>query len=641
MDWQQVRRIVSAEADDGEPTAVVSGVAIGLAFFYLLLVPLQLVLLPGRSGPLMAGLSAASAVFFGVVALAICRVAPLTVSRSVVAVLWAVPIANGCLRLALTGDVRQTIWLILGIVGAASFVRGRAVAALIAAGVLGWLGAVAVDHVDGADFARYGFQLGLGVVLAVALHLARIRHERGLRIVHEALSGSEERFRTIFTASPVGISLSDEHGHFVEVNEALCRLLDRSALQLLGHSAAEFTHPLDLATHARIDELLASAADGIVRIEMRFLRPDGQMRWGWLTLTHTPGPQGQTWTLAHMQDSTDRKLAEQALIESEGNLSAVARVLHRIQSGTDARAAIVQAGLEVSEASYVCLFEPVPELAVLRATASTDATLVGLEIPLAATSATVEAYLSGRAMFLPDVHEHPLVSSALRELTGTRSVFLVPVSAQDSVTGVIGVGWRHRVTSIDDRRVRAVTVLTAEAGIALRQASLLGELEHLAHTDQLTGLPNRRGWDEDIARLLTQARRTGAPLTVALADLDHFKRFNDTFGHPAGDQLLKDFASIKRTALRAVDTMARWGGEEFAIALPDCPAQHAQPLLDRVRYAVADQQTCSIGFATWNGVETADQLLNRVDHALYVAKHTGRNRTCQARPAPQQQPAVP
>lgn len=644
----RVHRVVSVDSGQGEPTAVVSAVAAALAGLYLLLVPLQLVMLPRTAGLVLAVFAVASAMFFGVVALVVRRAAPGTVSRWVVAAMGAVPIVDGSVRLGVTGDLRQTTWLMLAIVGVAAFVSSRCVVAvLIGSAVIVWLAAVAGEHPDATDIGHFGLQLGLAIMVAVAIHTVRIRREIGLRTAreevdeqlrslsgaHEALAESEQRYRTVFAASPVGISLSDEHGHFVAVNEALCRLLARPESDVLGRSAAEFTHPADLAKQARIGELIGASADGIVRFEKRYLRPDGQARWGWLTLTHTPGPLGQTWTLAHMQDSTERKLAEQALIDSEANLTAVARVMHRIQSGTDAREAIVEAGVEVSDAGYVCLLEPCPDRRALRVTASSDPSLADIGIPLTAASATVQAFRTGEAMFLSDLEDHPLISPALLALTGARSIYLAPVSAQGSVTGVLMVGWRHRVADLDDRRARAVTLLTAEAGVALRQASLLAELEQLAKSDPLTGLLNRRGWDDHLAQLVTQARRTGTPLTIALADLDHFKRFNDTFGHPAGDRLLKDFARGGRAALRTVDTMARWGGEEFAIALPECSTEHAAPVLDRVRQAVTDQQTCSIGYATWDGLETVDELLDRVDSALYVAKHGGRNRVCPAPPA--------
>jgi diguanylate cyclase (GGDEF)-like protein len=131
--------------------------------------------------------------------------------------------------------------------------------------------------------------------------------------------------------------------------------------------------------------------------------------------------------------------------------------------------------------------------------------------------------------------------------------------------------------------------------------------------------------DNQLSYVMETARRTGAPLTVAMADLDHFKIYNDRFGHQAGDVLLRSFGHQGRAVLRAVDVLSRWGGEEFAIALTDCAEARAASILHRVRSAVPDGQTCSIGYATWDTVETAHELMHRVDRALYAAKRAGRD----------------
>jgi diguanylate cyclase (GGDEF)-like protein len=120
--------------------------------------------------------------------------------------------------------------------------------------------------------------------------------------------------------------------------------------------------------------------------------------------------------------------------------------------------------------------------------------------------------------------------------------------------------------------------------------------------------------------------RSGQPLTLALADLDHFKAFNDAHGHEAGDVLLKDFSRITSTLLRDVDVVARWGGEEFAIALPGSDETAAKVALDRLRQAVPDDQTCSFGIARWDGSESITACLARADAALYRAKAAGRDR---------------
>lgn len=148
-----------------------------------------------------------------------------------------------------------------------------------------------------------------------------------------------------------------------------------------------------------------------------------------------------------------------------------------------------------------------------------------------------------------------------------------------------------------------------------------------ARTDALTGLPNRRTWDEGVGRALALAARTGSPLSIAIFDIDHFKTYNDTHGHQAGDRLLKEAASAWRQLTRETDLLARYGGEEFALVLPGAGLDQAREIVDRIRRATPDGVTCSAGVATWNGSEPVLELLGRADASLYEAKQLGRNRT--------------
>ena len=159
-----------------------------------------------------------------------------------------------------------------------------------------------------------------------------------------------------------------------------------------------------------------------------------------------------------------------------------------------------------------------------------------------------------------------------------------PIFSHDDVIGVLCVCWAERVENICARAARAVALLTDETAVALAHHDALERLAAQATTDGLTGLPNRRAWDERLARDLAAARRRQHPLTLALLDMDRFKHFNDTRGHSAGDELLREFARHARELLREGDKLARWGGEEFAVLLPDCPSHgFAESILERIR----------------------------------------------------------
>lgn len=160
-----------------------------------------------------------------------------------------------------------------------------------------------------------------------------------------------------------------------------------------------------------------------------------------------------------------------------------------------------------------------------------------------------------------------------------------------------------------------------------------------ATRDPLTGLHNRRGGEKILAEAQADARKHGRPLSLLVCDIDHFKRVNDRFGHPAGDRVLRDVACMLRLAVRSRDAVIRWGGEEFVIVLDSCPEARAAELAERIRGRVEAHRdaevgalTLSMGLATLLGGETVQQLVGRADAALYDAKRGGRNRWSVARP---------
>jgi diguanylate cyclase (GGDEF)-like protein len=160
---------------------------------------------------------------------------------------------------------------------------------------------------------------------------------------------------------------------------------------------------------------------------------------------------------------------------------------------------------------------------------------------------------------------------------------------------------------------------------AVEISRLVSRLEGLARTDPLTGVPNRRVWEEELPRELERARRMGTGVCVAMIDLDNFKSYNDSFGHQAGDLVLKEAATAWRAEVRSTDLLARYGGEEFVLLVPACALDDAIRIVERLRF-VTPLVTCSVGLARWDFQEAGDRLVERADQALYAAKAEGRNR---------------
>jgi len=158
-------------------------------------------------------------------------------------------------------------------------------------------------------------------------------------------------------------------------------------------------------------------------------------------------------------------------------------------------------------------------------------------------------------------------------------------------------------------------------------------------TDTLTGIPNRKAFDNELNTSMERALKSGEPLSLLMCDIDHFKVFNDTWGHQTGDQVLRLVANCLSEAVKGQDTAARFGGEEFAVLLPHTALEAARKLAEQIRTKVESKQlvkkstgdilgaiTISIGVAQYQQKETAVDFIRRADACLYAAKHAGRNR---------------
>lgn len=231
----------------------------------------------------------------------------------------------------------------------------------------------------------------------------------------------------------------------------------------------------------------------------------------------------------------------------------------------------------------------------------------------------------------PDDHERALAEARRLFLVGSSAILETRVQAKDG-------SWHWLRTSStlapDENLVYArSTDVTELKRVEAEREELLGQVQDMARHDALTGLPNRRALHEQMPQDMARARRNRSPLCVAIIDIDHFKNYNDSHGHLAGDEVLRACAAAWDESLRGEDTIVRFGGEEFLVVLPGTELEQACEIVERLRATTQMGQTCSAGLARWDFTETIEDLLARADQALYLAKAGGRDQIAEA-PSP-------
>ncbi len=317
-----------------------------------------------------------------------------------------------------------------------------------------------------------------------------------------------------------------------------------------------------------------------------------------------------------------RRQASQAH-DRERMLEQLGDVVHRLFDSPHPRIDVCQSAKSISGATIALLYEPTPDGDGLSCTAVTQREGAALRKRAAAGSAVLEAFESRRPVLVTDDVEARVGNRESWIATGSpRSVLYQPLTRHGVAQGVLVIGWADEIQA-GGTHTTIASLLAHEAAAVIARADVLDNLADEAQTDPLTGLPNRRAWDAQIKRLHSE----GSRLVIAMIDFDHFKHFNDTYGHPAGDRLLKETAAAWRDQLRTGDLLARLGGEEFGLLLRDCEPDIATEVTDRLRRSVSDNWTCSAGIAVGQPGESVEEIIARADVALYEAKAAGRDRT--------------
>ena len=218
------------------------------------------------------------------------------------------------------------------------------------------------------------------------------------------------------------------------------------------------------------------------------------------------------------------------------------------------------------------------------------------------------------------------------------SLLVVPMVARDQLLGAACLVSVRRFGHFDGPLIEFLGDVAQQLALGVENARLFAALSQMASTDELTQLANRRRFTEALRRELGRARRTGLPLSLVLIDVDHLKKVNDTFGHPAGDAAIRHVAAALKEGRRDTDVVARFGGEEFALLLPGTDHLGAVKAAERVRARLSSsvveavgQVTASMGVATWpQDGATEERLVWVSDQRLYAAKEQGRNKVCSA-----------
>jgi diguanylate cyclase (GGDEF)-like protein len=302
-------------------------------------------------------------------------------------------------------------------------------------------------------------------------------------------------------------------------------------------------------------------------------------------------------------------------------LSATMRSLY---SSRDARAEVCRAAKEIGGATCALIYETVAWPGVMRATAMIGMQAAPVELDADRQTAVRDAFLAAAPLLLTENVRASMESLEMWRSAGSpESVLYEPLMRGDEAIGVLVVAWSE-VIEEGDPRLDTVKLLAHEAANVIHRADLMDRLSNMAQTDPLTGLPNRRAWDASVKQAVAEGQR----VTIAMLDFDHFKEYNDTRGHPAGDRLLKQTAAMWLRMLRTGDLLARLGGEEFGLLLLDCDIESATDIIERLRTSIYGDQTCSVGFAQRAPHEQIELVMARADSALYEAKNSGRDRAC-------------
>jgi len=450
---------------------------------------------------------------------------------------------------------------------------------------------LSISRMDGADGQCIGY-------VGMAIDITEMQQARAdARLAAEKFAGA-------FTSAALGMALVSLEGRWLDVNNALCRILGYPREELLQVDFQRLTHPADLQTDLALVQDLLAGRRNYYHLEKRYLNRDGNTIWARLSVSLVRNERGEPLHfVSQIQDVTAQRSSEQRLYETE----------QRSRITLDAVADLVLSVTLEGRIEYA-------NAAAVRILAGDNALALAGHNVQDVLSLTTEyapgSVLDVAVLLDPDSNAVDLHADLLMRLgAATVPVDLTRAWLRDDEGQVRGAVWVLR----DDTQQRA------------RQR----EARHLAEIDPLTELGNRRGFEAHLQQAITRVERTGQAASLMFIDLDRFKPVNDTWGHLAGDAVLWAVASVLRHGVRDSDIVARLGGDEFAVILPGCGLRRAarigRELLQTLAALSIPWDTArlrigaSIGIAPLEAGMTVDEAVASADAQCYRAKAMGRN----------------
>jgi diguanylate cyclase (GGDEF)-like protein/PAS domain S-box-containing protein len=471
--------------------------------------------------------------------------------------------------------------------------------------------------------------------------VAVIRDITERKRMEEALLRSEQLSRGMLETAGTGIYLLRE-GCFQYVNRVFEEVLGYSSDEVKGKYCLDYVHPDDRGfVRRKAIEILKGKSS--LPYEYRLMRKDGEVVWV-LDRLMSIQYDGRRSVLGSAMDISDIKKAEAQIREYADQLEALFNIGLAASRTLDIKELmenVLDKVLNVTgfDAGGIFLFDQQNKTVNLRAYRRVSEVLIKrVERMKFNEGFTGLVARSGKPIIVQDVDGDPRFKKIGIGSEDIHSFAIVPILSKEQVRGVIIIGSRT-TNQFSPSTARLLDTITMQIGMAVDNAQLYERALHLAFTDNLTGLYNRRYLLDQLDRELARAHRNESSLSLVMIDLDGLKTINDTLGHNQGDIVLKKVGMILKRNTRASDVAARWGGDEFLLLAPDTDTEGARVIGERIRAQVhscrlklSGEETpisISVGVTTYPvNASSVSELIKGADEAMYNAKGLGKNQVC-------------